>query len=122
MNSISLLYEEDVVSAHHKGTYTAKQAQETTHHIINYLHENKCLSLLLHFEDAQMKLGLSDIFYLPRLYTKLEMSPTTKIAVVTEEYEKHQRVFDFYETVCYNVGYQVNIFEKTSDAQKWLKR
>ncbi len=120
MNEISLLYEKGVVLAYHKGTFTAKYAQETTHHIINYLRENNSRSLLLHFENVQMKLGLSDLFYLPRLYTKLDMSIMTKIAVVTEEYEKHRRLFDFYETACYNVGYQVNIFDKTSDARKWL--
>lgn len=120
MNKSSLLYEKGIVLAHHRGTYTAKHAQDTTHHIVNCLHENNCQSLLMHFEDAQMKLGLGDLFYLPRLYTKLDMSYTTKIAIVTEEYEKHRKQLDFYETACYNVGYQVNIFEKTSDAKQWL--
>ena len=120
MDETSLLYEKGVVLASHRGIFTAKHAQKTTHHIIDSLRANNCQSLLLHFEDVQMKLGLSDLFYLPRLYTKLDMSLMTKIAVVTEEYEKHRRLFDFYETACYNVGYQVNIFDKTSDARKWL--
>jgi len=113
-------YEKGIVLVHYKGAYTAKIAQETSYRIINHLQENDCKSLLLHFEDVQMKLSLIDLFYLPRLYTKLEMSRMTKIAVVAEEYEKHRRLLDFYETVCYNLGYQVNIFEKTSDAKQWL--
>jgi len=44
----------------------------------------------------------------------------TKIAIVAEEHEKHRRLFDFYETTCYNVGYQVNIFKKILDAKRWL--
>jgi len=120
MNKTYTLYEKGIVLSYYSGNYTAKHAQETTHHIIDSLNENNCQSLLLHFEDVQMKLGLSDLFYLPRLYTKLDMSQTTKIAVVTEEYEKHRRLLDFYETACYNVGYQVNIFEKASNARQWL--
>ena len=120
MDETYLLYQEGVVLAYYRGIYTAKHAQESTYNIIDYLRKNKCESLLLHFEDTQMKMGLSDLFYLPRLYTKLEMSRMTKIAVVTEEYEKHRRLLDFYETVCYNVGYEVNIFNKTSDARRWL--
>jgi len=60
MNEGYLSYEKGVVLAHYTGMYTAKHAQETTHDIITYLHENNCQSLLLHFEDTQMKLGLSD--------------------------------------------------------------
>lgn len=120
MNETYLSYQEGVVLAYYRGIYTAKHAQETTYNIIDYLRENKCQSLLLHFEDTQMKMGLSDLFFLPRLYSKLEMPRMTKIAVVTEEYEKHRKQLDFYETVCYNVGYEVNIFDKTSDAKRWL--
>jgi len=91
MNEGYLSYEKGVVLAHYTGMYTAKHAQETTHDIITYLHENNC-----------------------------QLPPMTKIAIVAEEHEKHRRLFDFYETTCYNVGYQVNIFKKILDAKRWL--
>lgn len=82
--------------------------------------EHKCMRLLLdHSGIVRDALSTMDIYDLPRRYEEMGLTRQIKMAlVIPREFVENLR---FYETVCRNNGYSVQLFSDRNEALSWLK-
>ncbi|MBP6178827.1 MAG: hypothetical protein KA473_14170 [Anaerolineales bacterium] len=82
--------------------------------------EHNCMRLLLdHSGIVRDALSTMEIYDLPRRYEEMGLTRQLKMAlVIPHEFVENLR---FYETVCRNNGYSVQLFSDHDLALKWLK-
>jgi hypothetical protein len=76
--------------------------------------------MLVDYTDAQVKVSTLDIYALPDRYDALGLSRNVRIAVVMPHDLEDSALFDFYEDVTNNRGFNTKLFKSARDAQLWL--
>ncbi len=84
------------------------------------IQKHNCMRLLLdHSGIVRDALSTMDIYDLPQRYEEMGLTRQLKMAlVIPSEFLENLR---FYETVCRNHGYSVQLFSDRDLALKWLK-
>jgi hypothetical protein len=80
---------------------------------------HSCFRFLVDYRQAEMKLGLIDLYERPAYYGEAGMPRTARIAIMFAPTEKDT---EFVETVTANRGYSVKTFEDGDQAIAWLRR
>ena len=77
----------------------------------------------LFFADNSDMVGpvnISVIISIPDFWERFSASRTNKMAMLISKDKSLHEDFNFFENVCRNRGWNVNLFEKKEDAFKWL--
>ena len=72
---------------------------------------------LFDFQDAVPNLTFADIFRIPDQLRMVMPIPQNRTAIV---YRRYRIIYRFVETMTFNRGYQVKVFEDMDEAMKWL--
>ncbi len=83
--------------------------------------EHSC-HILYNVTQANVKVSLTDWFFLPRTLPVLQnqKNRTIKAAVIILPGDQ-EVAYNFYETVTHNVGINLRVFTNEQEAIKWLK-
>lgn len=110
-----------LLEVHYEGDFESPELRAVTIHIVTALNEHQTLYLLLDCHNAHFNVATVDVYQLPELYAAQGVSRQTRAAVVLPKDGYHKELFEFYEDVCRNRGYFVQLFDDAAAARAWLK-
>ena len=80
--------------------------------------ENQCMRVLSDLRDAKVVASTAEIYRMAKLLGGTQITKAVKRAVVVSRDEED---YAFWETVCFNQGYQnVKIFRDYDEAKQWI--
>lgn len=103
------------------GAITADELGCQSPHTIELLRQHDALRMLVDYRDAQIGVSTMDVYALPDRYDALGLSRKVRIAVVLPRDLENQELFDFYEDVTHNRGFNTRLFRSAGEAQRWLE-
>jgi hypothetical protein len=82
----------------------------------------KCGQTLLDIQEAEINLSTIEIYYLPEVYERIQLSPAYRVAVLlSNTLPRNKRAsMQFLEDVSVNRGYNIHIFYDRAAALAWL--
>ncbi|MGE5624092.1 MAG: hypothetical protein ACM3ZT_00935 [Bacillota bacterium] len=105
----------------YQGDFAADELRATTLKIVAALIEKGSLRLLLDCYDAHFDVPTVAVYQLPELYDQMGVSRQVHAAVVLPKDGYRKEIFEFYEDVCRNRGYFVQLFPDATSALAWLR-
>ncbi|MDH5502142.1 MAG: hypothetical protein OEY72_13680 [Gammaproteobacteria bacterium] len=111
-----LLHIENIVS----GILSKDELDKSTADGIALQQKHSAYSILINASQLESVDSVTDLYQMPKQYSELGVSRSTRIALVMPELEKARKFVRFYETVCMNRGWTVRSFETQGEAEMWL--
>lgn len=110
-----------IVEVWYSGKVTARDLQEATSQLIA-LEKEPCVNrFLVDAEAAEFSASLADLFNLPtKQYIEEGAERSGRVACLLPTSPKEKQAMEFYETVCRNRGWMVQVFAQRQDAIDWL--
>jgi hypothetical protein len=105
----------------YQGIFEAEELRAATVQIVDLLMEKGIERLLLDCRDAHFNVPTIAVYQLPELYDAKGLSRQVRAAVVKPHDGYHLEIFEFYEDVCSNRGYFVQLFDDAKAAGEWLR-
>lgn len=103
------------------GTITAEELEEANVRAMGELLELKVGKVLVDCSAARAEMPILDVYKLPDLYLAGNMSRMIRVAMILPRDGYKQEVYEFYEDVCRNRGFQVQLFADGEHAWEWLR-
>ncbi|UCH83031.1 MAG: hypothetical protein JSW50_11235 [Candidatus Latescibacterota bacterium] len=113
------LEDKEIVIVRATGSYELSAEIDTVKKIASKLKEHNCSRLLIDFRAAHIAAKTMDIFDRPKAYGDHGIERSIRAAIVCKELSNDLR---FYETVCLNRGWSVNIFDDYDAGIEWLTK
>lgn len=110
-----------LLTVKYRGDFVAEELRAATLDIVKALVVKQTLRLLLDCHDAHFDVPTVSVYQLPELYDQMGVSRQVRCAVVLPKDGYKKELFDFYEDVCRNRGYFVQLFPERSAALAWLR-
>ena len=104
-----------------QGAFQAEELRDCTLAIVETAMEKGILRILLNCHEAHFNVPTVAVYQLPELYAAKGLSRKVRAAVVTPHDGYHLEIFEFYEDVCRNRGYFVQLFDDADAAREWLR-
>ncbi|MBU0517873.1 STAS/SEC14 domain-containing protein [bacterium] len=118
---IKYLSGEKIVLIKHSGIISAAELRENTIEAARLVKEHGTTRILADNSDMVTSAKTIDLFELPKIYDELGVSKASKIAIVMNLVDGRKDMYQFYETVCRNRGYDVRLFADEESAMNWLQ-
>lgn len=83
---------------------------------------NDCTLFLSNFSEATINFSIIDVFDLPKLQEEQGLQRNIRVAVLPPTSTSGKEMADFYETVCYNRGWNSKVFSGRQEALNWLRK
>jgi hypothetical protein len=103
------------------GKITAEELEEANQHAMGQLMERKVDKVMVDCSAARAEMPILDVYKLPDLYVAEDMSRMIRVALILPMDGYRREVYEFYEDVCRNRGFQVRLFDDGDTAWEWLK-
>jgi len=116
--NVTLVPEDGIVAATVEGRLTVGVAEQTISEMTEVSTRHYADLLLVDLRNATMAASTTDIYYLPSRFAGLGLNSRHKLALFVAQ---DQQAHDFLETVSYNRGYSIRVFEDLDEAKSWLK-
>jgi hypothetical protein len=111
-----------IVELVYTGLHTSQESRESTSKAIALGKEHGDADALVDATEAKLAVSIFDLFDLPdRQYVAENMKREIRVAVVPPSRPEDQEAARFYETACFNRGWQVRLFPDRDHAIAWLK-
>ena len=112
-----------IVEVVYSGKTTARDLQESTSEFIALEKEKGLNKFLIDTTEMELSATLVDIFNLPvNQYIEEGADRRGSVAVIQPTSPREKEAVQFYETVCENRGWKVQVFSNSQEAIKWLTR
>jgi hypothetical protein len=82
--------------------------------------QNQTSVILADYSDALSEVSLPSLYGLPDYYSQLGVPWHARVAVVLPRTRYRIESYQFFELVCKNAGYNVQLFEDRAAAEQWL--
>src|SRR5690242_8188869 len=105
----------------YQGKITAEELLEANQKAMGHLVGRTINKVLVDCSTARADMPILDVYKLPDLYVAGDMSRMIRVAMVLPKDGYKREIYEFYEAVCRNRGYQVQLFDDTDAAWQWLR-
>ena len=112
--------EDHLIIITYRGKTRAKDLRLAASRTQDLIASHSCPKVLVDVRHSVPAVPVADIYHLPDMYT-LPAPGHLRIAMVTPRAAEGCQDYRFYETVCRNKGFRVEIFEDMASAKAWLK-
>jgi hypothetical protein len=109
-----------LLTATYQGEFGSPELRAATLQIVDTLMAHGTLRLLLDCFDAHFDVPTVEVYQLPELYHAKGLSRQVRAAVILPKDGYRQELFEFYEDVCRNRGYFVQLFPDKDTGLAWL--
>ena len=103
------------------GTITSEELEAANYHAMGQLMARKIDKVMVDCSSARAEMPILDVYKLPDLYMAEDMSRMVRVAMILPKDGYKREVYEFYEDVCRNRGFQVRLFDDGDAAWKWLE-
>jgi hypothetical protein len=90
--------------------------------VVRVLNEHKSALLLLDCSGAVSNASLPSVYRMPDYATALGAPWNLRTAVVVPKTPIRIELFQFFELVCRNAGYEIRLFDDRHSAEAWLRQ
>lgn len=104
-----------------EGKLSASEVGEMTRESVGLASQEQATRIMLDCSKAQLDVPILDVYRLPDLYASRGISHRVHAAVLLPKDGYRREVYEFYEDVCRNRGYFVQLFEDEDEAWRWLR-
>jgi len=118
--NVDFLPEDRLIIIQYSGTATWEDFQAATEKADQYIKSRDCRSVLVDMRDTEPAVSLGRIFDMAKVYDSIGVPRNVKIAMVGPKTAPGYDDFQFYETVCRNRGFEVEVFDEMNSAKEWL--
>jgi hypothetical protein len=105
----------------YQGKITAEELMEANQQAMGQLVGRNINKVLVDCSTARADMPILDVYKLPDLYVAEDMSRMIRVAMILPKDGYKREIYEFYEDVCRNRGFQVRVFDDGDAAWKWLK-
>jgi hypothetical protein len=110
-----------IVELVYAGETTARDLQVSTSELIALEKEKGINRFIVDATDMEVNFSLMDVYNLPtKQYIEENADRKGRVAVVLQTSPRTKEAVDFYEDVCRNRGWMVQVFSKREEAIDWL--
>lgn len=102
------------------GIVTSEEATEEIEVAMALAEKNDCSLFLSDLSQANFELSIAEVFDLPKTQSEAGMPRTARIAQLVPQSTLGKELGEFYETISYNRGWTVCVFEEREKALGWL--
>ena len=113
--------EQGIIEVNASGILDSKSSRLQHEEALDYAKRLNSFLFLLDYRDIRADATLLRVYELPVIYHELGVPRRSKIAIVLPQVKSAEEDYEFYETVCYNRGYEVRLFEEKKHALDWLR-
>jgi len=118
--TVEYIPEKRWVSIVASGEITDEDCRAQVAKAIPLLHEHESNLLWVDCSGVATNASLAGVYRLPDYATELGAPWNIRVAVVTPKTRLRIEVFQFFELVCRNAGYDVRLFDDRPSAEEWL--
>lgn len=93
---------------------------ESTVEALKLAHVHNLTKFLIDISEADLVAPLVDVYDLPKHYDEMGASRKNCIALIPSTSVKGMRDAEFYENICVNMGWMVQLFSNYEEAIEWL--
>lgn len=112
-----------IVELSYTGLFTAQESEESTARAIALGKDHGDADALVDATEVEIDVSIADLLDLPnRQYAAQGMNRRVRVAVVSPKRRQDQEAVKFYETACFNRGWNVRLFTSRDDGIEWLMR
>ncbi|MCP4704755.1 MAG: hypothetical protein GY865_09110 [candidate division Zixibacteria bacterium] len=115
--SVNYNQKDDYIVGNFIGDLNKNSVKEYAQAIIDSSKENNCTRLLNDLREANIGISIIEFYNFQKTIITEDVDQSWKRAIVAKENIKE---LDFYETVSYNQGYHLRIFNDIDKAIEWL--
>ncbi len=112
--------ERGIIFLKYSGTVSPKELKESVFEGIKLVKETGITKLLTDCREMTWGHYVFDLMSIISEYNDIGISHDLKEAILMPEDATAKSNVEFYETACFNRGYNVKIFSDTDEAIKWL--
>ena len=110
-----------IIELVYKGPTSGCDLKESTSEAILLARQSNTLRCLIDVSGMDLKASLSDIIGLPaKQYEEEDLSRQSRVAILLPASYETTAAVRFFETACYNRGWQMRIFPERRSAVAWL--
>ncbi len=113
--------EKELLLITNAGEWGGREAIQQAKRIIEWLAEKKVAGVLIDCSAVTSPPSILQMYELVEYYDAAGLPRGLKMAVIRPGALIGPGRFQFYETVCYNRGYAVKVFENSAAAEAWLR-
>ena len=117
----SYIEEENIVCITSIGRLTSVEYKKGSKEVIDLLSKHDSTRLFVDDRLLENAASITELYDLPRYFREIGLSLQVKVALLYNAVGTDKREIEFFETVCRNNGYIVNIFYSYNEAMEWLK-
>ena len=111
-----------IVEVEYSGKITARDLHESTSKFISLEKEKGLNKFLVDTTEMDLDSSYMDIYDLPtKQYLKEKADRKGRVAIIPPICDRAMEAVRFYENVCRNRGWMVQVFSKRQEAEDWLK-
>lgn len=109
-----------IVEVTHKGVMTVEGLRRIVSERVVIEKETGIGEVLVDASELESVEDLASLLDLPQMYVDAEISRTGRTAVIMPTSKEGIDAARFYENVCFNRGWTVQLFETKREALEWL--
>jgi hypothetical protein len=119
---VEYLPAEDVVAVIAAGEVSNEDVGAQVAETMRVLKQNQASLVLVDYANALSEVSLASLYGLPDCFTRSEAPWNVRLAVVIPRTRYRIETYQFFELVCKNAGYNINLFEEREAAEDWLRQ
>ena len=112
--------EEHIIELKVLGRLTMGEIREIIPQMVSTIKEKDCFSIVSDYREAELNLSTIDIYEVPKMISialgEFDGFRLKRALVVTKDLKD----FHFFDTVSFNQGQNVKLFQDIVEAKKWL--
>jgi hypothetical protein len=110
-----------IIELVYSGPTSGSDLKRSTSEAILLARQSSTQKCLIDVSEMELKASISDLFGLPaRQYEEEKLSKQSRIAILLHASHKATAAVSFFETACYNRGWQMQTFPERRQAVAWL--
>lgn len=113
--------DDQVLLMGYHGNITAEDLAEAHQHALGRMAERKIDKVMVDCSTARAEMPIMDVYKLPERYVAEDISRMIRIAMILPKDGYKRELYEFYEDVCRNRGFQVQLFGDGEAAWEWLR-
>ena len=104
-----------------EGRFSASQAMEMTRESVGVAARARVTRIMMDCSKAKFDIPIVDVYQVPDIYSSRGISHEARGAVLMPKGGVDRQMYEFYQDVCRNRGYFVQLFEDEAEAWEWLR-
>ena len=117
----SYIEEKNIVCITGFGRLTVEEYRKGSKEVVDLLAKHDSMRLFVDDRLLENAASVPELYGLPKFFREIGLPTRVRIALLYDDTGAYKEDFRFFETVCRNFSYNINMFYSYNEAMEWLK-